>query len=471
MSITKKISVYPDSNKTVNDWEKYYRLNNYYHNNLQRFVSHLIPEPASVLEVGSNGGELLRSLPNKKKVGVVMDNSFLRITRKKCPKIDFFSINDLSKLHGKKFDYILVNHVLSEIKDVQSFIEKLKLFMNQDTRIVVFSFNYLWKPVLSFGEIIGLKRPQKFEPNWLSEGDIDNLFNLDLFEKVKSGRKFLIPYNIPYISHIVNRYFSPLPVINSFSFIQYAIYRPIKSKKDYSVSIIIPERNEAGHIRGILKSLPKFRKRTEVIFVEGHSKDNTYEVIKEEIKKYKGPLTAKLFKQKGKGKGDAVRLGFSKARNELLMILDGDLTVGPEELPKFYRAASYGQGDLIMGSRLVYPMEKQAMRTLNILGNKFFSLAFTFLLDQKIKDTLCGTKVLLRKDYEMIVKNRKIFGDFDPFGDYDLIFGSAKLNLKILEIPIRYKQRVYGTTNISRFTHGWLLLKMVYFAAKNLKFV
>jgi Glycosyl transferase family 2/Methyltransferase domain len=471
MSITKIIPTYPVRNTAVSDWKKYYRLNNYYHKNLQRFAAHLIPSYASVLEIGSNGGELLRSIANTEKTGVVMDNSFLKVAKSKYPNISFLNVNDLTKLRGKKFDYILVNHVLSEVVDVQNFIEKLKTYTNQDTRIVVFFYNYLWKPILNLGEMIGLKRPQKFEPNWLSGGDIDNLFSLDSFEKVKSGRKFLIPYDIPYISDFVNRYISPLPIINSLSFIQYAIYRPIKSKKDYSVSIIIPERNEAGHIRGILKSLPKFGKKTEVIFVEGHSKDNTYDVIKEEIKKYNGPITAKLYKQKGKGKGDAVRLGFSKARNELFMILDGDLTVGPEELPKFYRAISKGQGDLIMGSRLVYPMEKQAMRTLNILGNKFFSVAFTFLLDQKIKDTLCGTKVLLKKDYEKIVKNRKIFGDFDPFGDYDLIFGSAKQNLKILEIPIRYKQRVYGTTNISRFTHGWLLFKMVYFAAKNLKFV
>jgi glycosyltransferase involved in cell wall biosynthesis len=212
-------------------------------------------------------------------------------------------------------------------------------------------------------------------------------------------------------------------------------------------------------------------KKMEVIFVEGHSKDKTFEVIKEEIANYKGAYKLKLYKQLGKGKGDAVRLGFSKAKNDLLMILDADLTVDPKELPKFYNAFIAGKGDLIMGSRLIYPMEKLATRSLNVLGNRFFSWAFTFLLDQKVKDTLCGTKVLSKLDYEKISKNRSIFGDFDPFGDYDLIFGAAKLNLRIVEIPIRYKERVYGQTNISRFSQGWLLFKMVYFAAKNLKFI
>ena len=221
----------------------------------------------------------------------------------------------------------------------------------------------------------------------------------------------------------------------------------------------------------VIKKIPNMSRFTEVIFVEGHSKDKTYEAIQEEIEKYNGPYKIFLFKQKGKGKGDAVRLGFSKAKNELLMILDADLTVEPKELPKFYDAVAQGKGNLVMGSGLVYPMEDQAMRDLNYLGNKFFSWAFSYLLGQKIKDTLCGTKVITKTHYKKIEKNRKVFGDFDPFGDYDLIFGAARLNLKITEVPIRYKERTYGTTNISRFKHGLLLFKMLFFAARKIKFV
>ena len=221
------------------------------------------------------------------------------------------------------------------------------------------------------------------------------------------------------------------------------LFRSLSKRNDYSVSIVIPARNEAGNVEGVLNKLPRVGKSMEVIFVEGHSEDNTFEVIKEEIRKNKSKIKAKLYKQKGKGKGDAVRLGFSKANNELLMILDADLTVDPNEIPKFYYAIAEGKGELIIGSRLIYPMENQAMRVLNYFGNKFFSLAFTFLLGQRIKDTLCGTKVLLKDTYEKIATNRHVFGEFDPFGDYDLIFGAAKLNLKITEIPIRYKERTY----------------------------
>lgn len=385
--------------------------------------------------------------------------------------IEIDDINKLLPKYDKKIDYILLPNTLSISDNIQDLIKTLKKFVYEDTKVVVIYFNFFWKPILDLAEKLGWKDKSAREPNWLTEADIDNFFYLEGFEKVKSGKRFLIPFSIPYFSDFLNKFLAPLPLINGLCLTNWVIYRPNQKPRDFSVSIIIPARNEEGNMRGIFRKIPKFSKNTEIIFVEGHSTDNTYKVIQNEIKKYKGPFKASLYKQKGKGKGDAVRLGFSKAENELLMVLDADLTVDPKELPKFYYAACQGQGDLINGSRLVYPMEKQAMRALNYLGNKFFSWAFTYLLGQKIKDTLCGTKVILKKNYEKIAKNRHIFGDFDPFGDFDLIFGASKLNLKILEIPVRYKERTYGKTNISRFTHGWLLLKMVYFAAKNLKFV
>jgi len=210
---------------------------------------------------------------------------------------------------------------------------------------------------------------------------------------------------------------------------------------------------------------------TEIIFIEGHSTDGTLEEIQRVCEKYSKQRNLRYFVQSGIGKGDAVRMGFSKASGDILMILDADLTVPPQDLIKFYNALATGKGEYINGSRLVYPMEKEAMRTLNIIGNKFFSIMFTWILGQRIKDTLCGTKALFKKHYQKIQQNRYYFGDFDPFGDFDLIFGSAKLNLKMVEIPIRYKARIYGTTNISRFKHGLLLLKMVLFSLNKLKFI
>jgi glycosyltransferase involved in cell wall biosynthesis len=236
-----------------------------------------------------------------------------------------------------------------------------------------------------------------------------------------------------------------------------------------SVSVVIAARNEAGNIENIFERVPEMGSHTEIIFVEGHSHDNTFQTINENIIKFNQP--AKVFQQKGNGKGDAIRLGFEKASGDILMILDADLTVPPEDLPRFYDAIVKRKGDFINGVRLVYPMEKEAMRFFNFLGNKFFSLAFSWLLGQSIKDTLCGTKVLWKTDYEKIAKNRTYFGDFDPFGDFDLIFGSAKLNHKIVDLPIRYRDRTYGSTNIQRWKHGVLLLRMLWVAANRIKFI
>jgi glycosyltransferase involved in cell wall biosynthesis len=234
---------------------------------------------------------------------------------------------------------------------------------------------------------------------------------------------------------------------------------------------VIPARNESGNIENAITRLPKLGKNTEIIFIEGDSTDDTWDKIQEIQKKYSSTHDIKIGKQKGKGKADAVREGFRIATCDILMILDADLTMPPEDMPKFYEAMASGKGDFINGSRLVYPMESEAMRFLNLLGNRFFSLAFTWLLGQKFKDTLCGTKVIFRHDYHRLVKNQKYFGSFDPFGDFDLIFGAHKLNLKIVEIPIRYKERTYGSTNISRFKHGIILLRMCSFAARKIKFI
>jgi glycosyltransferase involved in cell wall biosynthesis len=257
------------------------------------------------------------------------------------------------------------------------------------------------------------------------------------------------------------------------------IARPMPQRaQEPMVSVIVPARNESGNIKAIFERTPQMGRGTELVFVEGHSKDDTYAAIEREIAAHrfdeaqrKPSTPSALFRQTGIGKADAVRLGYAQAKGDVLMILDADLTVPPEDLPRFYEALVSGKGEFINGVRLVYPMEKEAMRTLNFLGNKFFSMAFSWLLGQSIKDTLCGTKVLWKKDYEKIAANRAYFGDFDPFGDYDLIFGAAKLNLRIIDLPIRYRERTYGSTNISRWKHGLLLLRMVAFAARRIKFV
>jgi glycosyltransferase involved in cell wall biosynthesis len=273
----------------------------------------------------------------------------------------------------------------------------------------------------------------------------------------------------------LNKYVGNLPLFNQLGLITFLVARStrqtIKPIDEMTVSVVIPARNEKGNIELLVQRTPNMGKSTEIIFVEGNSTDDTWQEIQRIGELYKDKRPLKWTQQEGKGKGDAVRKGYSIATGDILMILDADMTVPPEDLPKFFQAIASGKGEYINGTRLVYPMEKEAMRTLNLLGNKFFSLAFSWLLGQRLKDTLCGTKVMTRENYLKLSANRAYFGEFDPFGDFDLIFGSAKLNLKFIEVPIRYRARTYGETNISRFKHGWLLLKMVFFALNKIKFL
>ena len=455
----------------ADQWPRFYRRNFVYHYHLQNLAAFLIPQNASVLEFGCRQGELLASLPNRYKVGVESSQKMVLTARKKHPRIKFIHAAYEKARLKAKFDYILLSNVVQYLDDIQQFIKKLCPLCHDQTKIIVIGFNYLWRPWLDLATKLRLRFPQPKEPNWLTGEDIRNLFSLEFFEQIKQDHSFLVPVDLGRIGRGINRFLAPLPILHRFCLVNDAVFQKTVHFKPLSVSVVVPARNEAGNIQGILKKIPPMGVKTEVIFVEGHSRDQTVAAIKQEIKNYRGPLRLSFYRQKGKGKADAVRLGFTKAKNELLMVLDADLSVAPAELPKFYQAIANGRGELIMGSRLVYPLEKGAMRFLNVLGNKFFSWVFSYLLGQPIKDTLCGTKVLRRSDYQKITASRSYFGEFDPFGDFDLIFGAAKLNLKIAEIPIRYRERTYGQTNISRFRHGWLLLKMTLIAAKKIKFV
>jgi glycosyltransferase involved in cell wall biosynthesis len=234
---------------------------------------------------------------------------------------------------------------------------------------------------------------------------------------------------------------------------------------------LIPCRNERGNIENAILRMPRFGSAQEILFVEGNSSDGTFEECERVRDAYGDSWDITVLKQDGKGKGDAVRKGFAAAKHDVLMILDADLTMPPEALPKYHAVIESGKAEFVNGTRLVYPMENEAMRPLNFIANRCFAYLFSYLVNTRLTDTLCGTKVLMRKDYEVIARERAYFGNFDPFGDFDLIFGAAKQNLKIIETPIHYKARTFGETQISRFRDGWLLLKMVWFAYRKLKAV
>jgi hypothetical protein len=372
---------------------------------------------------------------------------------------------------SEKFDVIILSDLLNDVWDVQTVLKNVAQLTKPRSRIIINVYSQLWQPFLKLAEWLDLSTPNLYQ-NWLSVEDITSLLNLAECEVIKQGQEIILPLPIPLFARLCNRFLVKFWPFKHLALTNFIVARPraYTLAKQPFVSVVIPARNEAGNIPDIVARSPEMGKLTELVFVEGHSSDNTYAAIEKEIAR-RPQRCCQLLRQTGVGKGDAVRLGFAHARGDILIILDADMTVPPEDLPRFYEALCSGKGEFINGVRLVYPMEKQAMRFLNLVGNKFLSLPFSWLLGQTIKDTLCGTKALWKRDYEAIAANRAYFGEFDPFGDFDLIFGAVKLNLKITDLPIRYRERTYGTTNIQRWKHGWLLLKMVAFAARRIKFV
>lgn len=449
---------------------KYFERNRYYHDLLARQYRSWIPSGSTVLEVGCGTGDLLNSVCPAGGVGVDLSAHTIEVARQRFPNLNLIAGSISNLPAGATFDYIILPGTLGEADDVQALLEELLQHCHADTRMIVQYHSVLWQYLLALAVAVGERMPTPRQ-NWLTGTDITGMLGLAGYEVVRSDKSILLPRKIWLLSGLLNSFLGRLPMIEELTLNHFLIARPASSgHHDYSVSIVIPCRNERGNIEDAVRRIPEFGSSQEIIFVEGGSSDGTYDEVERIITAHPEKHMS-VHQQTGKGKGDAVRLGFSHAQNELLMILDADLTTPPETLPKFYHAIANGKGDFINGSRLVYPMENEAMRFLNLLANKFFSVAFSWLLGQPIKDTLCGTKVILRHHYEKIAANRSYFGDFDPFGDFDLLFGATRLNLKITEVPIRYRERTYGATNIDRWRHGWLLLRMVNFAARRIKFI
>ena len=448
------------------------------------FLKFLIPEGSRILDLGCGTGAVLSGLKPSYGMGVDFSANMVDVARANYPETDYpelqFRVGDVEALRPLKddlkgpFDFIILSDTLGFVDDCQALLEQLHDLCDEETRIVIAYYSHLWEPLLRTGEALGLKMPQP-EVNFLSPADISNILSLADFDVIKTEWRQIVPTRLFGIGTAINRFIGTLPLIRKLSLRHFIVARSFRKakRKNLSTTVLVPCRNEKGNIESAITRLPRFCDDLEVLYVEGNSSDGTFEecerVRDHYAKPENGSWDIKVFKQPGKGKGDAVRKGFDEARGDVLMILDADLTMPPEELPKFYDAIAGGKGEFINGSRLVYPMEKGAMRFLNYWANRTFAMIFSFLLNQRFTDTLCGTKVLTKADYQKIQAGRSYFGDFDPFGDFDLIFGAAKQNLKIIEIPMRYADRTYGEPQISRFRDGWLLLQMVVFAWRKLK--
>jgi len=460
--------------RTADHRDRWIERNAYFHLEDRRYTRFLVPPGLRVLELGSGLGDLLASLEPSHGVGVDISERMVEHAQRRHPHLSFV-VGDMERrstltaLEGP-FDVIVLSDAIGFLDDCQATFELINGLCHSRSRVIVAYYSQAWRPILAIGERVRLKMPQP-EQNWLKTTDITNLLALADFEPVKWEWRLLLPRRLFGLGPLVNNTIGTLPGVRRLALRHYVVARPISRPSTTaapSASVIIPCRNEAGNVAQAIARMPRLCDDQEIVFVEGHSTDGTVAAIRDVIER-NPQWDIKLVHQEGRGKGDAVRKGFDVARGDILLILDADLTVAPEDLGKFYDVVATGRADYVQGTRLVYPLAPHAMRGLNYVANQGFAVAFSWLLNQRVTDTLCGTKVLSAADYAAIERGRAYFGDFDPFGDFDLIFGAAKLNLKMTEIPVRYAERAYGTPQISRFRDGLMLLRMVAFAFRKLK--
>ncbi len=455
---------------------RFRQRNRAYYDDLERLHRLLVPTGQRVLEIGCGMGDLLAGLNPGHGVGIELEPELAKAAQRRHPQLrilaaDAETISPSSIGESEPFDVILLPNTLNTLGDVQGVLERLEAFCHPRTRLVVSFHNWLWQPLLKAAEQLGQRQPQPPE-SWLTPRDVANLLDLAGWEVLKEGHRCLLPRRLPLLTPLANRWLSQLPGLEQLGLTHWMVARPGRQERqDPSVSVVIPARNEAGNIAPAIERLPELGRFTEVLFVEGHSTDDTWAEIERVCANYQGPLRLRKFRQSGKGKADAVWLGFEQAEGDVLMILDADLTVRPEDLPRFAQAMADGRGEFVNGCRLVYPRSWDAMPPLNTAANRLFAAVFSWLLRQRLKDTLCGTKVIWKHDYERLKAGRSYFGDFDPFGDFDLLFGASKLNLKIVEVPVRYQERSYGSSNIAHVKEGLILARMCLYAARKLRFI
>jgi SAM-dependent methyltransferase len=440
--------------------EKWARRGRTYHRLIESLVRFIVPADASVLEIGCGRGDLLAALRPRRGVGIDVSRRMVEVAADRHSGLEFLHAAGETFVVEESFDYVVLSDLVPFAQDRLAVQQNVAQMTHERSRVLIHSYSQLWRPVIRMAELLRLKERKPIR-NWVTPEDVVNLLDLAGFETISVTKRVLFPVRIPFVTALLNGVFANVWPFTQLCLTYWIVARPRPhgQPSEHSVSVVVPCRNESGNIAEIVRRVPELGTGTEIVFVEGGSTDDTRAEIERQIELHPERQIA-LHLQEGSGKADAVRLGFVRARGDILIVLDADLTVSPEDLPKFYEALAAGRAELVNGSRLVYGLEPGAMRFLNLIGNKTFSLLLSSLTGQYVKDTLCGTKALRRVDYEEIAAGLDPLGKSDPFGDFDLLLGAARLGLKIVDLPVRYGARQYGSTNISRFRNGWQLLRI-----------
>lgn len=440
--------------KILDKYNYYKKKNRYYYSQLKDLHRLYIPKKSKVLEIGCGTGDILKFVEPKNGLGIDVSPEMINTAKERYKDISF-RVGDIEKLEiDEKFDYIIMANVIDHLTDVYTALMELKKVSHQDTKIIISSINPLWSIPLHIAEKLDMKTPEGAH-NWVGVKNLSEILEICELQVIEQGWRFLMPIKIPKVSNLINSLFFKIPMIRSFGIIQFFVVKPAAIQNEVKImscSVIVPCYNEEENIKECIERIPEMGIGTEVIVVDDGSTDDTSSVVKKIMLEKKNVRLISY--QKNRGKGYATREGLNASKGEILMILDADMAVPPEDLPKFYELIASGKAEFVNGTRMVYPMEGEAMRDLHIFGNKIFSHIFSYLLGKYVSDTLCGTKVFFRKDYQFMKMKE------DAWPDFDLLFGASKLGLNIKEMPVRYREREAGSSKMKTFTHGFLLLKM-----------
>jgi len=447
-------------NLIADSFDRYKRRNRYYHNGIKKICRAVIPEGERVLEIGCATGDLLAALKPAAGVGIDFSSNMIELAKKKYPYLKFYTMAAEDMALNEKFNYVVMSNLVDYMEDIWVVFEKIKSVLDIDGKVIITSVNPVWEPVFRMGQKIGLKTPDT-ERNFITNKDIVNLLELHSFEVLKERLGMFLPKGIPLLSPLLNFIIPELPMLRQLCVTQYIVAKTKRPKQSFSCSVVIPCHNEKDNIKHCLRRLPKMGKFTEAIVVDDGSTDTTAAQVSPDLNR-DVDIRVISYNTK-KGKGHAVRVGFDNAKGDVLMILDADMAVMPEELPYFFKLFEDGFADFVNGTRVIYPMDRKAMPILNYAGNKIFSLILSWIMEQRVSDTLCGTKALFKKDYGKILMRDLSWGDFD------LLFGASKLCLKIREMPVHYKIRIAGKSKMNVFKHGWVFLRHALMGIKVLK--
>jgi SAM-dependent methyltransferase len=443
--------------------------NRYYYSRLKRLLRYIVEPGKRVLAVRCETAHLLAAVEPAYGVGVEISEGMVACARENYPALHFVKADPERLDLGETFDYVIFGCIFDTV-DILASLESIRRHCTANTRLIVLGYNPLWQPLLELASRAG-RRARFVEPNWLDEADVRGFLDTAGFRNLKTHRALLFPKYIPLVSAICNDFLGRLPGLRRLSMIHALVARPApqpRSADNTSVSVVVPCRNERGNVASAVERIPEMGRFTEILFCDDQSTDGTAAEVRR-MQALHPDRPIRLLNGPGICKAENVWTGFRGARGDVLMILDADLTVMPEELPIFFRALVENRGEFVNGSRLVYPVPRNAMRFANRIGNKFFGALFSFLLAQPVKDTLCGTKVLWREDWPRIEKHLGAWGLKDLWGDYDLLFGASKLHLEIVDVPVHYQERVYGVTKMTRvFRNGVRMFRICWGAWRRL---